>query len=330
MQAAIPALGPSKPEIPNLDGRVAVVTGGALGVGFEVAKALALKGARVIMVNRKEEQGNEAKSEISSLSEGKASIEWKHCDLGDLKQVRDVFSEIANKEDRLDFLVLAAGINANQYREDHDGIDAHFGVNWLGHFYAVNLLYSLLRKTSKFPNTPAPRIVFESSVMHQFASSDTKFASKEEINDPNHGSVRLYGRTKLAIILGAKYGLAQGVIKRNGDNIYALSVHPGTVNTTMQQQWEEAYPGITGKIAKYSILAAGRSPEQGSYSALWALFSPKIEEEGWNGYYFDDQDKPDTESEQARDPKLAESLWSLSTSLIEEVVGEDALKPWDA
>jgi len=330
MQAAIPALGPKKPEIPNLSGRLAVITGGALGIGFEVAKALAVKGCRIIMVNRKEEQGDSAKEEISKASEGKAQAEWVHCDMGNLKLVRDVFSGIADKEQRLDFLVLSAGINANQYRESHDGIDGHFAVNWLGHFYAVNLLYPLLRKTSKLPGVSAPRIVFESSEMHRFASSDTKFASKEEINDPNHGSVRLYGRSKLAMILGVKYGLANGVIEKNNDNIYALSVHPGAVATEMQQQWEDAWPGISGKITKYATLAGSRSVEQGSYSALWALTSPKIEENHWNGYYFSDPDTPGKETEQASDPELGDALWKLSTNLVEEVVGKDALKPWDA
>jgi len=330
MQAAIPALGPAKPNLPNLAGRVAVVTGGAHGVGYEVAKALALKGARVIIVNRKEEQGDAAKDEISKLSQESADVEWKHCDLGSLKLVKEVFSGIADKEKRLDFLVLASGINANQYAEDEDGIDRHFGVNWLGHFYAINLLYPLLRKASKQADTPAPRIVFESSELHRFAASDTKFASKQEINDPSQGPLQLYSRTKLAMILGAKYGLAQGVIKRNHDNIFALTVHPGTVATEMQQQWEDAYPGITGKMAKYASLANSRSVEQGSYSTLWALTSPKIEENNWNGYYFSDPDTPGKESEQANDEKLAEALWALSTSLVEEVVGKDALKPWDA
>ncbi len=51
----------------------------------------------------------------------------------------------------------------------------------------------------------------------------------DEINNPEVGPTELYGRTKLAMILGAKYGLVDRVIKPNGDNVYALSVHPGTV-----------------------------------------------------------------------------------------------------
>ena len=165
-------------------------------------------------------------------------------------------------------LILSAGINANQYGEDADGIDRHFGVNWLGHFYVCNQLWPLLRKTSKMPNTPAPRVVMESSEQHRMAPSNTHFGSMDEINVKEMDGTKLYARTKLAMILGTKYGLVERVIKPNGDNIYALAVHPGAVNTAMQQQWKDAYPGITGKLLTAAMLAVGRDVEQGSYSAL--------------------------------------------------------------
>lgn len=127
-------------------------------------------------------------------------------------------------------LICSAGINANKYGETADGIDRHFQVNWLGQFYVCNLLYPLLRKTSLLPDTPAPRIVFEASEMHRTAPSNIHFGSLDEINNPEIGNTELYGRSKLAMILGAKYGLYDRVIKPNSDNIYALSVHPGTVS----------------------------------------------------------------------------------------------------
>ena len=126
--------------------------------------------------------------------------------------------------------MLSTGINANQYGETNDHIDRHFQINWLGQFYVVNLLYPLLRKTSKITDTPAPRIVFESSEQHRAAPSVVHFGSLDEINNPEIGNLEVYGRTKLAIILGVKYGLLDRVIKPNNDNIYALSVHPGAVS----------------------------------------------------------------------------------------------------
>ncbi|RAK80183.1 short chain dehydrogenase/reductase family protein [Aspergillus fijiensis CBS 313.89] len=328
MQSVLqPIIGPKK-EIHDLTGRVALITGGALGIGYEVARAFVLNGARVIMVNRKEEQGQSAIESIKKEAGEGAQIEWVPCDMGNLKEVREVFEGIRQREERLDLLILSAGINANQYGETADGIDRHFQVNWLGQFYVVNQLYPLLRKTSKLPDTPAPRIVFESSEQHRNAPPNVHFASLEELNNPEVGNTQLYGRTKLAIILGVKYGLLDRVIKPNGDNIYALSVHPGAVNTAMQQQWKDAYPGIFGNLLTKVMLAVGRNVEQGSFSALWAATSPEVEEKGWNGYYFSDVAQPGKESSQASDPVLGAALWDLSHRLIREKAGEDAVVDW--
>lgn len=126
-------------------------------------------------------------------------------------------------------LVLSAGINTAPYSLDADGIDRHSGVNWLGHFYVVNILYPLLRKTSKQPGAPAGKIVFESSEMHRAMPSVLRLGSLEDIKNPDLEPMGLYARSKLCMILGVKYGLVEKVIKPNKDNIYALAVHPGTV-----------------------------------------------------------------------------------------------------
>jgi NAD(P)-dependent dehydrogenase (short-subunit alcohol dehydrogenase family) len=330
MQSVLhPVVGPKK-EIHDLQGRVAVVTGGALGIGFEVARAFVLNGAKVIMVNRKEEQGEEAIKKLKEETNGDANIKWVGCDMGNLEEVKSVFTDIRESEERLDLLVLSAGINANQYKETGDGIDRHFQVNWLGQFYCCNLLYPLIRKTSKMPDTPAPRIVWESSELHRAAPSVVHFGSLAEINNPELKRHELYSRTKLAIILGVKYGFVDRVIKPNGDNIYALSVHPGTVNTAMQQQWKDAYPGIVGKLITSVMLTVGRDVEQGSYSALYAATSPEVEENGWNGYYFTDPGQPGKESAQASDPALGAALWELSEQIIKSKLGEDALVDWNS
>ncbi|KAF2144343.1 uncharacterized protein K452DRAFT_223861 [Aplosporella prunicola CBS 121167] len=331
MQSALHSvLGPKEPEVQDLSGRVAVVTGGAMGIGFEISQILALHGAHVIMVNRKEEQGQEAIKKIKEEVGEKAKIEWTSCDMGNLAQVRDVCTGIHKRMERLDLLILSAGINVNQYGETSDGIDRHFQVNWLGQFYVVNLLWPLLRRTSKLPNTPAPRVVFEASKQHMMAPNVVQFGSLDEINNPEIGNLEVYGRTKLAIILGVKYGLVERVIKPNNDNIYALSVHPGAVNTAMQQQWKDAYPGLLGKLLTSAMLFAGRDIEQGSYSALYAATSPEVIEKGWNGYYLDDPAQPGAVSSQAQDPALGAALWDLSHRIITDKLGKDAITPWDS
>lgn len=129
-------------------------------------------------------------------------------------------------------MVFSSGINTNQFGTTHDGIDRHFSVNALGHYYALNLLYPLLRKTSQRPDNKkgSVRVVFESSEMHRFApgSEDSKsrgrgchFGSEEEITEfgKELSPVELYGRTKLAMILYSK-AVRDKVIKKNGDDIY--------------------------------------------------------------------------------------------------------------
>jgi len=79
---------------------------------YEISRALALSGARVIMINRKEEQGQDAIENIKKESEGKAQIEWISCDLGRLEEVQEVFTRVRTVEKRLD---LVSSISTDKY-----------------------------------------------------------------------------------------------------------------------------------------------------------------------------------------------------------------------
>ncbi|KAK4215163.1 hypothetical protein QBC37DRAFT_372291 [Rhypophila decipiens] len=302
MQAVLPnVLGPKEVHPQNLHGRTAVVTGGVHGIGFEIARALASAGAKVIIVGRKKDHADDAISTVKSETPD-ADISWEECDLGKLSQVQSVFSKLRGSLDRLDFLVLSAGINAQPFDLHADGIDRHFGVNYLGQYYATNQLWPLLRKTSNM----------------------------NEINNQNTGPTHLYGRTKLALLLFTKFGLVDKVIKPNSDNIYALAVHPGTVNTGMQDQWKDPDLGITGQLISWAMKSVGRSPEQGAYSALWALTAPDISEKDQNGGYYTDPSTEGSLSSQAQDAQLVKNLWDLSEQIVKDKLGNDALVDWSA
>src|SRR3981081_2791732 len=87
------------------------------------------------------------------------------------------------------------------------------------------------------------------------------------------------------------------------------------VNTDMQEQWKDAYPGLTGALLSWAFRSIGRDPEQGSFSTLWALTAPE-NSVNQNGSYFTDPGKEGKESSQASDADLGTALWSLSESLI--------------
>ncbi|KAM7212880.1 hypothetical protein V8F06_011730 [Rhypophila decipiens] len=287
MQAALPnVLGPKEVHPQNLHGRTAVVTGGVHGIGFEIARALASAGAKVIIVGRKKDHADDAISTVKSETPD-ADISWEECDLGKLSQVQSPFDL------------------------DADGIDRHFGVNYLGQYYATNQLWPLIRKTSNMPRATAPRIVSLSSEVHKAALSDVQFKDMNEINNQNTGPTHLYGRTKLALLLFTKFGLVDKVIKPNSDNISALAVHPGT---------KDAYPGITGQLISWAMKSVGRSPEQGAFSALWALTAPEITKKDQNGGL----------SSQAQDAPLGKNPWDLSEQIIKDKLGNDALVDWSA
>ncbi|PCH43635.1 NAD(P)-binding protein [Wolfiporia cocos MD-104 SS10] len=320
-------------DVPDLKGRTAVVTGGTVGIGFEVARALALAQARVILLSRGNENAEEAISKIKASQDAQgpiADITFIACDLGNLAQVRKVGDQIREQEQRLDLLICDAGVGVNKYDVTSDGIDRHFAVNHLGHFYLANRVLPLVRRTAALPGTPAPRIVAVSSSLHTSAPSSVQFASLDEINT-DLGPMQQYARSKLANILFIKFGLIERVFGPSNDRILALATHPGAVHTEQQNQFKEAYGTLAGTVMKHVTTPFMRAPDQGSLSTLWAATCEKVEQHSaqWNGAYVTDPGEKSRESDLARDPKLGENLWKLSEQLVKEKVGGDALLPWD-
>ncbi|EGN95007.1 hypothetical protein SERLA73DRAFT_162627 [Serpula lacrymans var. lacrymans S7.3] len=317
-------------DTPDLRGRTVLVTGSTSGIGFEVARAFALSRARVLLLSRKAEHGDEAIAEIKKSVSDAADVHFIECDLGNLANVKQVGDGIAEREQRLDIIIADAGVGVNKYDVSSDGIDRHFAVNHLGHFLLINRLLPLVRKTSTLPSTPPPRIVSLSSELHRQAPSSIKFASSKEVTeDTGLSALSLYSRSKLAIILFTKYTLVERAIRPSGDRIYALATHPGAVHTPQQDQFKEAYGKVFGTLAKAVTVPFMRSPEQGSLSTLWAATSEDIEKNNLQGCYFTDPGQLGKETAQASDEQLGQNLHNLSEELIKDRIGKDSLLPWN-
>ncbi|KAF7977755.1 hypothetical protein HWV62_2848 [Athelia sp. TMB] len=318
-------------DVPDLTGMTVLVTGGTGGLGFEVAKTCALHNARVLLLSRKTEHGDEAIRQIKEAASGTVDVEFIKCDLGSLKSVKEVADKIRNEEKRLNILIAGAGVGVNKFDVSADGIDRHFAVNYLGHYLLINRLMPLIRRTDKDLSQPAPRIVSISSELHRAASSSIKFASPAEITEEakDYSANNLYARTKLALILFTKFGLVERVIQPTKDaRILALTTHPGAVATGQQEQFKEAYGQVLGSVMKAVTVPFFRTPEQGSLSTLWAATSDKVDK-SMQGYYFSDPETPGEETEQARDKQLGQNLWDVSEQLVKEKLGPDGLLPWD-
>lgn len=154
----------------RLDGLTALVTGGTSGIGLEVSKELAKRGAKLIIACPFVEEGLDAKQTIIRET-GNDKVEFKHLDLESLKSVREFAAEVLKTQDRLDILVNNAGVGVPDRPETEDGLNFILQVNYYGHFLLTLLLSPLLKKAAP------SRIVNSSSIMHNFGKIDRPISS---------------------------------------------------------------------------------------------------------------------------------------------------------
>ena len=213
-------------------------------------------------------------------------VEFRKCDLQDLKQTDEVAKSLASSLEKLDGLVLNAGLGVGVYEETKDGIDSHMQVNHVSQQHlALTLLPLLLR-------TPNSRLVLQSSEFHRFAPDKTAFASVEELNT-DIGPSNLYARTKLANIVFSRAllrRLQRGELGADPERLkvsgpWINATHPGGVVTDQQDQAVEAY-GTLGKIGVKAVRPLMKDPvDEGCRPILWATTSNEIVENAVQGKY---------------------------------------------
>lgn len=147
------------------------------------------------MTSSTEQGGTEAIAAIKARAGESADVVWFGADLCDLRQTKEAFDALVDREDRLDLVVLDAGF-MRAHDTTADGIEHAFVVNWLSEVLAFNALLPLLRKTAMMASGGA-RVVVVASEHHRFCPTAMHFGSLDEINDPSLSPSQLYGRTKV-------------------------------------------------------------------------------------------------------------------------------------
>src|ERR1043166_1434044 len=120
-------------DMPDLTGKIALVTGANSGLGLQTARALAAKGAHVVLACRGEAKALAAMAAIRAQVPN-AKLEFLSLDLSDLDSVRAAAGEFATRHERLDLLINNAGLMTLPYGKTKDGLEMIFGTNHLGHF----------------------------------------------------------------------------------------------------------------------------------------------------------------------------------------------------
>lgn len=214
--------------LPDLTGRLAVVTGASDGIGFHIATRLAAAGAEVLLPVRNAAKGDNAVNRIRAAV-GSAIVSTRRLDLSSLASVADLVTTLTGEGRPISLLINNAGVMTPPTRQTTtDGFELQFGTNQLGHFALTAGLMPLLRAGSA-------RVVLQSSVVARNASIN--FADPNWEQGYGNG-MAAYGQSKLAEAL---FGFElQRRSASAGWGITAAVSHPGISPTNLLA----AQPGL--------------------------------------------------------------------------------------
>ena len=287
------------PDVPSMDGKTVVITGGNSGIGKAAAVELARAGARVVITARSGQRGATARDDIAAAS-GSDRVELSVFDLADLASVRAGAADLLERCPRIDVLLNNAGLILSERTLSADGYEATFAINHLGPFLLTDLLLDRLRSSAP------SRIVNVASTAHTFARKGMEF--DDLMAEGSYRSMRVYGRSKLANIL-----FTTELAKRlAGTGVTANSLHPGSVATGYARDGDTTGFMAWG-VKVYARLPISLTPAEGARTSVYLCSSPDVE--GVTGKYFA-KCRVKTPSVNARDEAAAAHLWDVSEELV--------------
>lgn len=293
-------------DVPDQRGRTALITGANSGIGFEAARGLASKGARVVLACRSEARGLDA---IERLREHQpdAIVELRSLDLGSLASVQAFAESFCADHAQLHLLVNNAGIMAPPRRTTEDGFEQQLGVNHLGHFALTGRLFDLLT------TTPGARIVSLSSNAHKTG----KMNFDDLMGEGSYNRWERYSQSKLANLLFTHE--LQRRMEAAGHTMIAVAAHPGWTSTNLLNAGPIG--SSEGFVARLGALGMGlgQKAHMGALPTLYAATHPDVQGSDYIGPHgFAEMWGWPVKVEStslARDPEAAARLWSVSETL---------------
>ncbi|MEJ0014302.1 MAG: SDR family NAD(P)-dependent oxidoreductase [Actinomycetota bacterium] len=285
-------------RIPDQHGKRYLVTGGNSGLGFEVAKALVVKGAHVTITARSEVKGLAAMS--SSGAQGFIVM-----DLADLASVRKAADSITEP---FNCVFLNAGIMAVPYAKTVDGFESTLGTNYLGHFAFAGLIEKFV----------IDRWVVTTSIMHRFGNFGNQ--TQQDIKDRCLGIGKYspwtaYGDSKLALLVFANELERRRVAR--GFGAIPIAAHPGWAYTNLFK-----HPGRAHPIARLSDLVGPKLAQSAADGALPLLCAATLQGLNHTAFLAPDglfemwgSPKFTNGKALAYDQQLANNLWQVSEKL---------------
>ncbi|MEE4145969.1 MAG: oxidoreductase [Halieaceae bacterium] len=287
-------------DVPDQTGKTIFVTGANTGLGYEAAKVLAGKGARVIIGCRSRTKAQQASKSILAEYPG-ADVAVVELDLGDLASVKRAAAVVA-EEPRLDVLINNAGIMIPPYELTADGFESQFGVNHLGPFALTGLLLDKVR------STPDARIVSTASIAHKRGKIHFDDINAEQ----GYNAIARYGQSKIANLYFA-YEL-QRRLEAAGDSAISVAAHPGIADTELTRYIPRALMLIAPLFRPLF-----NTPAQGAWPTLCAATMAGVQ----GGEYYGPAKRRETagpavkvrSNRRSQDRDVARKLWDLSIEM---------------
>ncbi|XP_014242005.1 retinol dehydrogenase 12-like [Cimex lectularius] len=281
----------------RLDGKTVIITGSNTGIGFEAAKELSYRGARVILACKNVGSAHLAKAKIIKETRND-DVEVKRIDLSSMWSVRQFAQEITEGEKRVDMLILNAGIGIIENIKTDDNLQLCWQVNQFSSVLLINLLLGKMKESG------SGKIIFVNSSCHHFGKVNFSKTEYETSNCP----WKILCNTHLANIITANY-LAH---KLKNTGITVNTVNPGFINAP---HWKRLKIEFVRFILKNIEKTYGKDPVDGAATILTVALDPKLQTV--TGQYFRNCRVSRCKHRQADNLLLGEQMWKVSEEILE-------------
>lgn len=261
--------------------KIVLITGSTDGIGKQTAIDLAQMEAMVLIHGRNPEKTKQTAREVSELT-GNSNVDYFTADFSDLKQVKNLSSDIHQKYDRLDGLINNAGVYQRHRELSVDGFEMTFAVNHLSHFLLTHLLADMI------PENAGSRIINVASMAHA-GTIDFDNLKAEKFYD----GYNAYSLSKLCNILFT-YEAAR---RFSPAGITVNCLHPGVIRT---------------KLLRVGWGIGGAPVQTGSKTSVYLASSPEVS--NVSGKYFSNS-RPVHSSQISYDTRIQQQLWEISEKL---------------
>ncbi|MEP1150648.1 MAG: SDR family NAD(P)-dependent oxidoreductase [Balneola sp.] len=292
-------------RIGSLKGKTYVITGTTSGTGFEAARILLSKEAKVVMLNRNPKKSESVIATFKKELGSQIDVSFIQMDLAEQASVKAAAAKVLEKVTRIDALICNAAIaQVPNQKLTVDGFESQLGVNHYGHFTLQGLLFPLVEESKG-------RIVTVGSMGYNMGLKTIKFDDMNWNNDytPNDA----YSQSKLAQIMSV-YELQDKLEKADNTDVKVYACHPGSSRTSLIDTSGSFMMRMIFNLMKFSPLT--QSAEKGAYPMLMCATEHDLDQKAFYGPTGFNNFKGPVGAHKlephAKDKAVAEKLWEVS------------------